>query len=301
MDRISEIETFVAIVEQGGFTGAANHLGQSKSSISKHLSSLEDRLGASLLNRTTRSVQTTEIGQNYYHRCVQLLEDFRDAENMVVAEQSEPQGSIRLSVGIDFAHEHINDLLPAFLAKYEKIDIEANFNNRFVDLVEERFDLAIRIGNLPDSSLKVRKLAQTRLRCLASPDYISRFGTPESMDQLKNHKLLHYANHKNFGLWSRNEIFLDAKSVKTSSRLSVTDGKTLLTAAIQGMGVAFLPCFLYHKALKSGELVPVLGEVPRTDLDIQVVYQPNHFAQPKLRAFIDFLVESLKGKGNENW
>lgn len=302
MDRITEIETFVAIVEQGGFTEAAKHLGQSKSAVSKHLASLECRLQVNLLNRTTRTVVATDVGLAYYHKCIQLLSDWREADHLVTAEQAEPQGTLRVSASTDFGGNQFATALAPFMSQYPKIDLNVVLDNRFVDLTTERIDVAIRIGHLSDSNLKARKLASTRLRVVASPAYVEQNGAPKTVADLKKHSLLRYSNQVSSGLWGMPEIFgEDRYRNLDKGTLTINDGEALATAAESGAGLVYLPCFIFTDAVREGRLVSVLDDLPEHNIGIYAVYHPATFTLPKLRVFIDYLVEYYRGKGNGVW
>lgn len=293
MDRLTEMEAFATVVDQGGFTDAAKKMGISKSAVSKHVSSLEARLGARLLNRTTRRVSPTEIGLAYYDRARRVLNDAGEADALVNAMQSEPSGLLRISVATDFGVNHLSPVLAKFLRKYPDIQINMVLNNRYVELISEGFDLAVRIGDLDDSTLRARKLAETSKRMIAAPDYIQRFGNPSRIDDLSDHKLLHYSNQASGNLWKVTAPSGEKRQVRTSGWLTVNDGQSLLNAAISGLGIAYLPSFLFGPALKAGNVVEVLPDLPSDELGIYAVYPPGRFTQPKVRAFIEFLVEEF--------
>lgn len=293
MDRLTEMEAFATVVDQGGFTDAAKKMGISKSAVSKHVSSLEARLGARLLNRTTRRVSPTEIGLAYYDRARRVLNDAGEADALVNAMQSEPSGLLRISVATDFGVNHLSPVLAKFLQKYPDIQINMVLNNRYVELISEGFDLAVRVGDLDDSTLRARKLTETSKRMIASPEYIRRFGSPARIDDLSDHKLLHYSNQASGNLWKVTAPSGEKRQVRTSGWLTVNDGQSLLNAAVSGLGIAYLPSFLFAQAMKAGDVVEVLADLPSDDLGIYAVYPPGRFTQPKVRAFIEFLVEEF--------
>lgn len=188
MDRLLEMEAFATVVDQGGFTDAAKKLGLSKSAISKHVSSLEARLGARLLNRTTRRVSPTEIGLAYYDRACRVLSDAGEADALVTSMQATPSGQLRVAVDADFGANHLSPLVGDFLAKYPDISVNMEFGNRYLELISEGFDAAVRVGELQDSSLRARKLTETTIRMVASPSYLQKAGKPVRVDDLNNHK-----------------------------------------------------------------------------------------------------------------
>lgn len=301
MDRLTEMEAFASVVDLGGFTDAARKMGLSKSAISKHVSSLEARLGARLLNRTTRRVSPTEIGLAYYDKARQVLDDAGEADAMVTSMQSTPRGSLRLSATSDFGVNHISKALGAFLNRYPEINVNMVLSNRNVDLLSEGFDLAIRIGEMQDSSLRARKLAETNMRVIGSPKYFYEHGVPQKIDDLAQHKLLHFSNQSSGNAWKITSASGEKRLIRAGGSLTVNDGQSLLQAAEAGLGIAYLPSFLYHEAVEDGRLKAVLPELPVEKLGIHVVYPPGLYTQPKLRAFIDFLVEHFKQKGPEDW
>jgi DNA-binding transcriptional LysR family regulator len=290
------MEAFATVVDQGGFTDAARKMGISKSAVSKHVSSLEARLGARLLNRTTRRVSPTEIGLAYYDRARHVLNDAGEADAMVNAMQSEPNGLLRISVATDFGVKHLSPVLAGFLHQFPEIQINMVLNNRYVELISEGFDLALRVGDLEDSTLRARKLATTSKRMIAAPSYLEKFGHPKRIDDLSDHKLLHYSNQSSGNLWKITAPSGEKRQVRTGGWLTVNDGQSLLNAAKTGLGIAYLPSFLFEDALGRGDVVEVLPDLPYDDLGIYAVYPPGRFTQPKVRAFIDFLVREFSAE-----
>jgi len=301
MDRLTEMEAFATVVDQGGFTDAARKMGISKSAVSKHVSSLESRLGARLLNRTTRRVSPTEIGLAYYDRARRVLNDAGEADALVSSMQSAPSGLLRISVATDFGVNHMSPILGDFLVDYPDITVNMVLNNRYVELISEGFDLAIRIGEMEDSSLRARKLTETSKRLIASPKYFEQFGRPVKIDDLNEHKLLHYSNQSAGNVWKLTAPSGEKRQVRTQGWLTVNDGQSLLNACVSGLGIAYLPSFLYADALAEGLIVDAMPDLPTEQQGIYAVYPPGRYTQPKVRTFIDFLVEAFKEKGPEVW
>ena len=301
MDRLTEMEAFATVVDQGGFTDAARKMGISKSAVSKHVSSLEARLGARLLNRTTRRVSPTEIGLAYYDRARRVLNDAGEADALVTSMQSAPSGLLRISVATDFGVNHLSPVLGEFLQEFTDITVNMVLNNRYVELISEGFDMAIRIGELEDSTLRARKLTETTRRMIASPDYFKKFGRPTKIDDLNEHKLLHYSNQANSAVWKLTAPSGEKRQVRTSGWLTVNDGQSLLNAAISGLGIAYLPSFLYAESMQKGLVEEAIPDLPVETQGIYAVYPPGRFTQPKVRAFIDFLVRAFAEKGPDNW
>jgi DNA-binding transcriptional LysR family regulator len=301
MDRLTEMEAFATVVDQGGFTDAAKKMGISKSAVSKHVSALEARLGARLLNRTTRRVSPTEIGLAYYDRARRVLNDAGEADALVTSMQTAPSGLLRISVATDFGVNHLSPVLGDFLQDYPGVTVNMVLNNRYVELISEGFDMAVRIGELEDSTLRARKLAETTRKMIAAPSYFAQFGRPERIDDLNGHKLLHYSNQANAAVWRITAPSGEKRQVRTAGWLTVNDGQSLLNACISGLGIAYLPAFLYADALRKGLVEEAIPELPVEVQGIYAVYPPGRFTQPKVRAFIDFLVEAFADKGPESW
>ena len=301
MDRLTEMEAFATVVDQGGFTDAAKKMGISKSAVSKHISSLEARLGARLLNRTTRRVSPTEIGLAYYDRARRVLSDAGEADALVASMQSAPAGLLRLSVATDFGVNHLSPILGDFLQQFPDITVNMVLNNRYVELISEGFDMAIRMGDLEDSSLRARKLTETQMRMIAAPSYFEKHGRPTRLDDLNSHKLLHYSNQASGNAWKITAPSGEERQIRSAGWLSVNDGQSLLNACIAGLGIAYLPSFLYANAMEQCQVVDVMPDLPVERTGIYAVYPPGRFTQPKVRAFIDFLVAHFNEKGGQDW
>ena len=295
------MEAFATVVDQGGFTDAARKMGISKSAVSKHVSSLEARLGARLLNRTTRRVSPTEIGLVYYDRARRVLNDAGEADSIVTAMQSAPSGVLRMSVATDFGVSLLSPVLDEFLMEFPEISVNMVLKNRYVELISEGFDMSIRVGEMEDSSLRARKITETSQRLIASPRYFQAHGRPERIDDLNDHRLLHYSNQASANVWKITAPSGEVRQVRGTGWLTVNDGQSLLNAAVKGLGIAYLPSFLYHDAMQQGLVQDVIPDLPQTTLGIYAVYPPGRFTQPKVRAFIDFLVDRFADKGPDQW
>ncbi|MEO1611267.1 MAG: LysR family transcriptional regulator [Pseudomonadota bacterium] len=297
MDRLSEMEAFTRVVELGGFTEAARKLGVSKSAVSKHVAALEARLGARLLNRTTRRVSPTEIGLAYYDKVQTVLSAAGEADAMAASMQDAPTGDLRITAPLSFGLRHVAPALASFLAEYQNVSAQLSFDDRRVEIVSEGFDLAIRIGELPDSSLRARKLAETELNLVASPAYLKRRGTPTTIEDLSDHELLHYSILSSGNSWRLIGQNGEERSVRVGGRLSVNNGDALNQAARDGIGISLAPNFICGEDLRSGALIEVLPERRPKPIGIYAIYPSGRYPQPKLRVFIDHLAEVLKGRG----
>lgn len=291
MDRLSEMEAFVSVVEQGGFTNAASKLGISKSAISKHISGLEARLGVRLLNRTTRRVSPTELGLSYYDKAIAILADAQAADDMITAMQSTPKGALRISAPVDFGNNQLAQAVSEFLELYPDVSINMTLDDSYVEIIAEGYDLAIRIGNLVDSSMRARKLSETITSFIASEEYLDKNGTPKTIDDLATHHLLHYSNLSTGNSWSIVAPSGEERHIRAVGRLTVNNGSSLLKAAESGLGIARLPSFIIDSSVAAGRVIPILENLPENRLSIHAVYPAGKFVQPILRAFIDFLVE----------
>ncbi|MBB5514404.1 DNA-binding transcriptional LysR family regulator [Rubricella aquisinus] len=301
MDRLAEMEAFIAVVDHGGFTDAARKLGVSKSAVSKHVSSMEARLGARLLNRTTRRVSPTEIGLAYYDKAARVIADATEADAMVSAMQSEPRGELRVSVPVSFGTTHLAGAVGEFLKQYPEVSVHMVMDDRFVELVSEGFDIAIRIGELPDSTLRARKIAEGVGKIVASPAYLEEHGTPTCVDDLQGHTLLHYSNLATGNFWRLKGANGNERQVRVGGRLTANNGEALLRAAEAGLGISLVPSFIIRDSIKAGRVVSLMDQCMDQKLGIFAVYPPGRFPQPKLRAFIEFLVAHFKAQGDVIW
>lgn len=293
MSRLTEMEAFATVVEEGGFSDAARKMGVAKSTVSKHISNLEARLGTRLLSRTTRRVSPTEIGLAYYDRTTRILNDAGDADALVASLHSSPSGTLRVSVDNDFGIHKLSPLLGAFMNEFPDIKVNVVLDNKPVDLIDEGFDLAIRVGALKDSTMRARKLTQTCHRLIASPDYLAAHGHPENINDLPDHMLLRHSNSTGANVWTLPDTNGALRQIRAEGGLSVNDGQSLLNAAVSGLGIAYLPSFLFSRAMKRGEVVDVMPDLPLVQQNVNAIYPPGQFTQPKVRAFIDFLVRNL--------
>jgi DNA-binding transcriptional LysR family regulator len=302
MDRLAEMEAFVQVVDDGGFTEAGRKLGLSKSAVSKHVSALEARLAVRLLTRTTRRVSPTEVGLAYYDRARAVLAQAEAADSMVTAMQASPKGTLRVSAPVAFGVGQVAPAVAAFLCAYTDVEVQMVLEDRFVELVAEGYDVAVRIGGaLADSSLRARRLAETRGVVVASPAYLAEKGAPGGIEDLSAHRLLHYSHLSTGNYWRLRGRSGEERQVRVGGRLTVNNGEALMKAAEAGLGIAMVPDFMLRGAIAAGRLVELLPDRPADILGIHAVYPEGRFQQPKLRAFIDFLVEHFRGRGPGSW
>lgn len=294
MDSLSDIAVFVHVVRSGSFTAAADKLGLSKSVVSKYVTRLEDRLGARLLNRTTRRLSLTEAGQVFFSRSQHALGEIEEAEAEISKIQGEPRGELRLNSPMSFGVLHIAPLLPAFQARYPEVTVDMVLDDRTANLVEEGYDLAIRIGDLPDSSLVARRLGACRHVVCATPEYFARHGVPQSPADLSDHPALTYRYQDSPSEWSFIASDGSFIQVPINSRLQMNNSLALREALLNGAGVTLTPTFVVGRDIRAGKLKAVLLDYRLIELSIYAVYPQRKHLSPKVRAFIDFLAEQIE-------
>jgi DNA-binding transcriptional LysR family regulator len=279
---------FAEVVASGSFTEAARRLGLSKASVSREVARLERRLGAQLLRRTTRSMSLTEIGETFYAGCQRVADAADQAERSVGELQAEPRGEIRLAASVTLGQLRIAPLLPAFLGRYPKVRVRMDLTDRMVDLVSEKFDLAVRItGRLADATLVQRRLCPIRFVVCAAPAYLKRNGAPQEVAELEEHNCLglgaspwHLMLSRERAARLRGDLFLDS-------------GEAVRRVALLGHGIACLPTYLVGDDLGRGRLVRILPDELLLEASAFAVYPENRHVSPKVRALIDYLVEEL--------
>ncbi len=290
LDDVTAMIVFARVVELQGFSAAAQALGLSKSAVSKQISKLEDRLGTRLLNRTTRQLSLTEAGAAFFERCQRVEAEALAAEEAVTHLAEAPRGLLKVNAGMSFGARHIAPALPELLRLCPELEVDLTLNDRQVDLVEEGYDLAIRIGRLDDSSLVARRLAPLRKVICAAPDYLARAGRPTRPEELRAHEALLYSYQTTGPTWSFKGAEGEVK-VRIAGRLRINNGDAILNACIAGQGIALLPSFICCDALAAGALERLLPDwedgLPGA---IHAVFPASRNLSPKVRAFIDFLV-----------
>jgi DNA-binding transcriptional LysR family regulator len=290
MDKFTCMQALARVVESGSFAEAARRLGVSAPMVTKYIGHLEQTLGSRLLNRSTHSLSLTDAGQAYYQRCVQLLEDLDEAEAAAGAHNVNPRGALRMSVSTDFGVTHLGPALLDYSARHPDVRLEVSVSNHFVDLVEEGFDLAVRITNQLRTNLVARKLATSRLVACASPEYVRAHGLPQVPENLVHHNCLSFGDgvpgieQWRFVLNGRTSV------VKAAGSLRASNNELLKLAALQGQGIVVQPTFNVSDDLRSGRLVHLLREYDAGELGIYVVYPNRKFLAAKVRSFIDTLV-----------
>jgi DNA-binding transcriptional LysR family regulator len=289
MDRLTSMSAFVRVVDAGGFSAAGRKLNMSTTMVSNHVQALEDRLGARLLQRTTRKVSLTEIGKTYYDRCIQILADIEQADEVAGAQQSTPRGTLRIhthSVMVQFLAPVVN----SFLDSYPDVKVDLTIGERDIDMIDEGYDIAVRMVPPPDSSLIARSLATWRHVLCCSHGYIAKHGRPEQLAELAERNCIRHVNYPYGDEWR----FVDRKgtpaSVRVSGNLITNSAETLHRAALQGVGVCVAPGFMMHDDLEAGRLVRLLPEYRPVEFAMNAIYLHRHHLSAKVRVFIDLLV-----------
>lgn len=295
MDRIDDLQAFVAVVEAGSFTAAAERLGLAKSAISRRVSALEERLGAQLLRRTTRRLSLTDSGSGLYERGLRILADLDEAEAAVAEEHGELRGQLRVALPLSFGVRHMFEPIAEFRRQHPGIEFSLDLNDRRVDLVEEGADLAIRIGRLKDSSMIARRLFESRTVVCASRDYLDKHGRPQTPTDLKQHACLVYGNLSDPGKWVCRDALGERHAVDVKIEMTASSGDFLCNMAMQGIGIAMQPTFIAGSAICNGDLTPILTEYEWPTAPAYAVYPPTRRLSSRVRAFIDFLARRFDG------
>jgi len=293
MDKFREMQAFAAVVDAGSFVKAADALGQSKAAVSRYVGELEARLGVRLLHRTTRRLSLTEEGQVFHARCKDLLAVVDEAEAEVTARTGEAVGQLKVNVPVTFGLLHLAPLWAEFMALHPKVTLDVTLTDRIVDLLEEGYDLAVRIARLPSSSLVSRKLSSTRLILCASPTYVSQHGALADPSELASRTVIAYTLLSMGDHWEF-EGPHGQVSVTVAPRMRANSGETCVAAALQHQGVVLQPSFLVGAHLESGALVELLPQFRSIELGIYAVYPTRKHVTPKVRLLIDFLVNALR-------
>lgn len=293
MDRLDAMRAFISVVSEGSFTRAAERLEMSPQLVSKYVAQLENHLGVRLLNRTTRKLHLTEAGRRYHPRAQQLLVDLDDVEQQLGDLQTQARGLLRISAPVSFATRHLAPLLGDFQRDHPGVDIDLQLNDRKVDIVEEGFDIALRIGHLKSSSLIAKRVAPVRLVLCASPAYLARHGTPRRLEDLEPHRYLRYSYMEQE---AGESIFrwLPGRGQHPSGDLVSSDlvsnnGDVLVEAAVAGAGLVLQPTFISGAAIKAGKLQVILPEYEPKPMSLYAVYAHRQLLASKVRCFVDFM------------
>ena len=286
MDKLTTMKTFLAVVQEGSFSKAADKLDISPQLVSKYISALEDNLRTRLLHRTTRKVSVTEAGNQYYQRCQQVIIDIEDMENSLNNLSESVSGVLSISAPMSFGTKHLAGLLVDFQNQYPNLKLDLRLTDQYVDIVEQGIDIALRIGVLKNSTLIAKKIAPIHLAVFASPDYLERHGTPQTLLDLQSHNYLRYSHSEpTKRLFGVNEL---KSELKLESNFVANNGDLLLNTAIAGGGIAMQPTFIAGEALAQGKVVRILNDYEPEPMGLYMVYANRQFLPSKVRAFVDF-------------
>ncbi|KAF0568531.1 Transcriptional regulator, LysR family [Psychrobacter nivimaris] len=292
MGQLEDMAMFVRIVEAGSITKAAEQLNIAKSAVSRRLKELEERLGSQLISRTTRQSKLTQAGEQYYQQVNNILRAVDAVNEHATDAPMRIEGTLKMTAPLSFGLMHLNDVIDKYANKHPNLRFDLDFSDRRIDLIEEGYELAIRIGELQDSSYQAKKLALIRCVICASPNYLAKMGTPETLDDLDNHALLQYS------LGQTNSINLVDTEGRSHHRtidakIKATNGEFLVDLAVKGHGITFVPTFIAYKKLALGELVPVFQHYQLPTLTAYAVYPKNRFLSQRCRYLIDFIAEQF--------
>jgi DNA-binding transcriptional LysR family regulator len=294
MHILNYIQTFVAVVNEGSFTTAAKELRVSKSVVSKKISQLEQHLNTQLLHRTTRQLNTTEVGETFYHYAKNIIEKSREAEQAMLPLQENPQGILKITIPESLAISIIPEVLSGFLERYPEIELDVLVSGKFVDLLKTDVDVALRVGDLKDSSLISRRLMSCKFQICASKNYLNKCKKPIIPNDLKSHNCLIYSPSQKPDAWIFKKKGEKEINVKIKGNLRSNSGKLLLDSAINGQGILLAPSYMINNYIKKNKLVPVLEEYLTNSVGVYAIYPHSQFVPPKVRIFIDYLTKNLE-------
>lgn len=294
MDKFESLRAFTQVVREGGFAAAARKMGLSRSAVNKLVLNLENNLKVQLLYRTTRKVTPTETGLAFYERCVNILTDLEEAELAVCSLQQQPKGILKVNAPMSFGTLFLGKIIADFMIQYPDLQVQLTLEDRFIDPVEEGYDLIIRIGKMPDSPhLITHKLTVSKLFLCAAPNYLKKYGTPQNHQDLTSHLCLHYGYLNTANKWkliNNTQEYL----IKINPILCSNNGEILAQVASKGLGIAFLPLFIINNYLMNKNLKIILPEYQAPEIDIFVMYPLNRHLSTKIKLLTNFLQERFK-------
>ncbi|MEQ8207328.1 MAG: LysR family transcriptional regulator [Woeseia sp.] len=293
MDSLTDIAVFVAVVDEGSFTKAAERLKLSRPVVSKYVTRLEERLGVRLLNRTTRRLSLTEAGRIFHERSQRGLRDIEDAEAEISRLRETPSGVLRINSPMSFGILHIAPALPEFLQSYPELTVDMKLDDRKVDLIEEGFDVSVRIADMPDSSLIARRMAPCRHAIVATQSYLDNYGTPRTPADLVKHNVLSFSYQRSASNWHFLSPDNKPVTVSVSGALQMNNSLALREAVLAGTGIMRAPTFIVGKDIQAGRLIPLLTNYPTLEISIYLVYPERRHLLPKVRAFVDFMADKI--------
>lgn len=293
MNRYEELSALVAVVEQGSFSAAAEYLDTAKSAVSRRIADLESRLGARLLNRTTRRIHLTDAGSALYERAISILADWQEAEHMVSADHAQLSGRLKVSTPLTFGLRYLGPVVAEFATAHPEVQLDIDLSDREVDLIAEGFDIAIRIGKLADSSLVAKRLTDIHLVCVASPGYLQTHGRPQTPEQLKHHQSLRYSLNKHT-TWQFHDPQGRLSQGKPRTALTANNGDHINELCQAGLGIARLPMFIAHQGIRSGKLEIILADYKQSTLGLFMVFPPGRQLSRRVREFADHMARQFQ-------
>ncbi|QUM82649.1 LysR family transcriptional regulator [Moritella sp. 5] len=288
MSDWSGVSEFVAVAETESFTAAAKRLGISTAQVSRQVSALEERLSAKLFYRTTRKVSVTEVGGIYYQHCRQVMDGLADAERAITNLQSTPKGKLKITAPITYGERSVAPLVNDFVTQYPELEVQLILSNQQIDLIDEGFDLAIRLGQLGDSSMIGKRLATRKQYVCAAPEYLSAFGAPHSLSELDRHNCL----SGTLDYWRFQEKG-KARNIRVKGNFSCNSGPVLVDAALKGVGIVQLPDYYVQEYINQGQLIELLPNYREPDDAVWALYPQNRHLSPKVRMLVDYLAKEL--------
>jgi len=293
MDALTDVAVFAQVVDSGSFTAAAERLSLSKSVVSKYVTRLEDRLGARLLNRTTRRLSLTEVGRAFYERSQRGLQEIQEAEAEVSRLQGEPCGTLRINAPMSFGVLHIAPAIPEFLSRYPELAVDMSLDDRTVDVISGGFDVSVRIADLPDSSLIARRVGPCRHAVVASPEYLERRGQPRAPEELRHHNVITYQYQESAQEWHFRAPGGKPISVPVSGSIRMNNSMALREALLNGAGIARIPTFVVGQDIKEGTLRAIFTNYETLEVSIYLVFAQRQHLAPKVRAFVEFIAKRI--------
>jgi DNA-binding transcriptional LysR family regulator len=287
--ELNEMGVYATVVDLGSFTRAAEKLSMPKSTVSRHISQLETRLGVRLLNRTTRQLKPTEVGKLYFHHCERIIEEAEQAREVILNMQAQPSGLLRITLPLAFGNDFIQLLIKDFLDQYPKITVELLLDNRSLDLLDQELDVAFRMGELADSNMVARHIGSNQLLLCATPTYLSQHGTPHTLEDLTQHQFIRHTNAP-MTLYKGKQAF----AIKSQDRLLLNDMDLLRKMTLKHMGLGLVPKLLVSDELESGDLVSVMPDYQGMTKDLYLMYAGRRQKAAKVAAFVDFAMERIK-------
>lgn len=290
MDQLRQMTIFARVAETGSFSATERALGVSNSVVSKYVSGLEEKLGVTLIQRNTRRLVLTDIGRGYLERCQRIISDVEEADRAASNQHAQPQGVLRVNSALSFGLRHLGPVISRYAQTCPEVTVDITLDDRRIDILEEAYDLAIRIGELEDSTMIARKFASVRRVCAASPAYLARHGTPQHPNELAGHNCLTYAR----GGWSEPWLVEGADGpvlIEANGNIFSNNGDLLLASAVEGAGIISMPDFIVWDSIREGRLVRILDDYTFPEVGMYAIYPPTRHLSAKIRTFVDTLVD----------